>query len=47
MWKRFAPQGAIGKAFQLEYAVKRIILWTEEQKNKRIKRAMMKRYWKS
>ena len=22
MWKRFAPRDAIGKAFQLEYAVK-------------------------
>ena len=25
MWKRFAPRDAIGKAFQLKYAVKRII----------------------
>ena len=36
MWKRFAPRDAIGKAFQLEYTVKRIIyLKTKEQKNKR------------
>ena len=44
MWKRFAPRDAIGKAFQLKYAVKEYFL---RHKNKRIKRAMMKRYWKS
>ena len=35
MWKRFAPRDAIGKAFQLEYAVKEYFFKTEEQKNKR------------